>query len=120
MTQNYTVILAKTAQHSLQRQVNFLAGYVPTEKTEAAAYSRVEQVLDQITEILSQRPFIYPVAPELTEFGITRYRRMLIGTYRVFYEVDQETSTVTLILVIAQAQSVEQVLQNYAIIGHLP
>ncbi|MCP1456989.1 type II toxin-antitoxin system RelE/ParE family toxin [Pseudomonas kilonensis] len=120
MSKKYNVILANTAQFSIEDQIQFLAGHVPTQESEAAAYRLVEPLIDRFTSLLGSDPKAYPVAPELIEFGITRYRRLLIGSYRVFYEVNESSSTVTVILFINQVQSVERALVNYAIVGRLP
>lgn len=120
MSKNYNVILANTAQFSIQRQVDYLAGHVPTEASAAEAWDRISPLIDHIQDTLSKRPLTFPVAPELVEFGITRYRRMLVESYRVFYEVNEPESTVTVVLFIGQRQDVGQALQDYAIMGHLP
>ena len=120
MSKKYDVILASTAQFSIEQQIHFLAGRTPNPLTYAAAYNRVMQLVDQTVDVLSDSPLSCPIAPELTEFGITRYRRMLLGSYRVFYEIDEPKQTVTVVLFIDQAQSVEKALLDYALLGRLP
>lgn len=120
MSKNYIVNLVNTAQFSIQRQIDYLAGDVPTEASAAKAWNRISPLVDHIHDTLSVRPYTYPVAPELAELGITQYRRMLIESYRVFYEVDEAASTVNVMLFVGQRQDVVRALQDYAIIGHLP
>lgn len=120
MSKKYTVILANTAQFSIEQQIHFLAGRASNPLTYTAAYNRAMQLVDQMVAVLSDSPLSCPIAPELTEFGITRYRRLLLGSYRIFYEIDDPQQTVTVILVIDQVQSVEKALLDYALLGRLP
>ncbi|QVM91815.1 type II toxin-antitoxin system RelE/ParE family toxin [Pseudomonas entomophila] len=116
----YTVILANTAQFSIENQIQFLAGHAPTEVSQAAAYGHVMPLVDQVVSLLGAAPNAYPVAPELAKLGITKFRRLLVENFRVFYEVNELSLTVTVILFINQRQSVERALVDYAILGSLP
>lgn len=120
MSKKYTVIFANSALFSIDSQIHHLAGHVPTEQTEEAAYARIKPLVDGVLDTLSDYPLSYPVAPELLELGITRFRRMLVDSYRVFYAVDENASTVTLVLFIHQRQSVQRALQDYAILAYEP
>lgn len=78
-----TVRWAEPALSDLERIVSFLRERTP--KAASALHERV----DQKAASLSRFPRRGRVVPELQRIGVTRIRELVLGNYRLLYEIDE-------------------------------
>jgi plasmid stabilization system protein ParE len=109
----YTVRFTNVAYQSIEDQIVYLAAY----QGQAAALSSVSELLDEITSKLRELPMRWAVSDEASALGIMQYRKMIIGRYRIFFEIHEAQRDVAVHLVLRQKQSSEQALIRYCLIG---
>lgn len=103
-----------TAVQSIEDQVSFLAS-TPAHD-DASAYRCIAELIDQLQERLCKFPSGFPVSPETSELGVVSYRRVIIGPFRIFYEILEAPHEVAVLLVLRQRQSVEKALIRYCLV----
>ena len=109
----YTVRFTNAAYQSIEDQAVFLAG----SQGQTAAISAITALLDEISPKLSEFPMRWAVSEEASTLGILHYRKMIIGRYRIFFEIHEAHHDVVVHLVIRHKQSCEQALIRYCLIG---
>ena len=83
MKKRYRVVFAERAKRDFDRSFE----WGRREWGEAAARRWYRETKDQILRSLTTFPLGHPVAPESEEHG-SEVRHMIIGRYRVLFEVD--------------------------------
>lgn len=109
----YTVRFTNVAYQSIEDQIVFLA----PSQGQGAAMSAITELLDDIASKLSELPMRWAVSEEASSLGILQYRKMIIGRYRIFFEVYEKQRDVVVHLVLRHKQSSEQALIRYCLIG---
>ncbi|TDV71871.1 type II toxin-antitoxin system RelE/ParE family toxin [Pseudomonas sp. LP_7_YM] len=109
----YTVRFTNAAYQSIEDQIVFLAGY----HGQATALSAINELLDEISIKLVEFPMRWAVSEEASSLGILQYRKMIIGRYRIFFEIYEEQRDVVVHMVLRHKQSSEQALIRYCLIG---
>lgn len=113
----FKLVFTPTAVQSIEDQVIFLASSMAHD--EASAHRCLVGLIDQLHERLCTFPSGYPVSPEASELGILQYRRVVIGSFRIFYEIREQSSEVLVLLVMRQRQSIEKALIRYCLVKPL-
>ena|ERR1700712_5496874 len=111
----YTVRFTNAASQSIEDQTVFLAGC----QGQTAALAAISELLDEIPPKLSEFPMRWPLSEEASWLGILHYRKMIIGRYRIFFEIYEAQRDVVVHLVLRHKQSSEQALIRYCVIGPL-
>ena len=88
----FQVSLESDAEADLRSIASYLAEHADT----ALASAFVEQVLERVGS-LERFPLRGAVPKELQTIGVTRYRQLLFGRYRIIYSVADGNVTVVLI-----------------------
>jgi plasmid stabilization system protein ParE len=113
MSPRYTVRFTNAAYQSIEDQITYLSGH----QGQAAALATINALLDELSPKLCQFPLRWGVSDEASSLGILHYRKMIIGPYRIFFEVHKQPRDVVVHLVLRHKQSSEQALIRYCLIG---
>jgi plasmid stabilization system protein ParE len=70
--------------------------FIKQDKSEAAR-KLASAILTKVSR-LRRSPHVGPVVPELLEQGVSMYRQVIAGNYRVIYEADPQVITVHLVI----------------------
>lgn len=107
----FKILYATTAEQSLYSQISHLEPYVGY----AGAEKKLSSLITSTEALLSKNPFAYPVSPQASLLGITRYRELNHDGYRLLYECDEDEQLVVMALILGQRQSVEDQLIHYCL-----
>lgn len=109
----YTVRFTNAAYQSIEDQIVYLARY----QEQSAALSAITELLDEISPKLSEFPMRWAISEEASSLGVLHYRKMIIGRYRIYFEIHEAQRDVVVHLVLRHNQSSEQALIRYCLIG---
>jgi len=70
--------------------------FLKQDKSEAAR-KLASEILTKVSR-LRRIPHMRPIAPELLEQGVSMYRQVIVGNYRVIYEAEAQVITVHLVI----------------------
>lgn len=117
MEQTYEVVLEKTAVHSIATiaaHLTYQSDCRYAKEPELAALEKTEALIDDIEEHLSTRPLASPISTYLAEVGVTDYRELLVGQYRVWFKVYPDRQ-VSIYVIAHQRQDLERLLVDYCL-----
>jgi toxin ParE1/3/4 len=102
MKKSYHVRWAETSEKDLMAIIQYIADDNPHQ-----AY----EIFEAIKELASSLP-VFPdrgrIVPELLEQGVTQYRELIIGPWRIIYRVSEDK--VYVLSVLDSRQNVEDIL----------
>lgn len=109
----FQIRYTRLAEHSFEDQAHHLVEQ--RQYDQRSALTVISAIIDDIESKLRLMPDAYPISPETSELGVTRYRRMLSGSFRVFYELHHQSREVVIMLVLHARQDVEKALVRYCL-----
>lgn len=89
----YRVLYTDTFIQDLNRQIEYLRGEEVASPTIERWFSRLYELVDSLDEW----PYHYPVDPIQTEATGRETRKVNLGDYLVFYQVDDENRQVNVV-----------------------
>ena len=107
----FEIQYATTAEQSLYSQISHLEPYIGFDGAE----KKLSSLITSAEALLSKNPFAYPVSPQASLLGITRYRELNHEGYRLLYECYEDEQLVVMGLILGQRQSVEEQLIHYCL-----
>jgi toxin ParE1/3/4 len=102
MKKSYNVWWSETAENDLVSIIEYIAGENPLQA------SRIFSEIRKRAESLNAFPDRGRMVPELQNQGITLYRELIIGPWRVMYRVSEDS--VYVLSVLDSRQNVEDIL----------
>ncbi len=88
---------------------------------EAVVIERVEEVLEEFEQQVSEQPYSYSRNPELVSLGVNSVRNAISKGFRLLYEVNENEDEVRidLLLFLSTKQSVEKQLIDFCLYQNL-
>lgn len=88
---------------------------------EAVVIERVEEVLEEFEQQVSEQPYSYSRNPELVSLGVNSVRNAISNGFRLLYEVNENEDEVRidLLLFLSTKQSVEKQLIDFCLYQNL-
>lgn len=108
MRKSYKVLWSETAEKDLISMIKYIAKENPLQAIKVFGEIRKR------AESLSAFPDRGRIVPELQEQGITLYRELIIGAWRMMYRVSEDS--VYVLSVLDSHQNVEDILLNRMIL----
>ncbi|MNF82321.1 Plasmid stabilization system protein [compost metagenome] len=111
MSMTIEVAYASTAEESLVSQIHHLTPYHGADE----AHARLIELVRSAEKRLKDHPLAAPVCEEAALLGVSHYRELHIGEYRILYRFHEPESLVVVALFLRQRQSIEEQLVNYCL-----
>jgi toxin ParE1/3/4 len=108
MRKSYNVLWSETAQNDLISIIEYISRDNPLQARKIFGEIRKK------AESLSAFPVRAQIVPELQDQGITLYRELIIGPWRMMYRVSEDS--VYVLSVLDSHQNVEDILLNRLIV----
>lgn len=104
MSKNYKVEWAATAEVDLKQIINYIAIDSP-----GNALQILERIKQKVSALYTL-PECGRIVPELQGQGISIYRELIVGPWRILYRISE--TTVYVLSIIDSRQNVEDILLN--------
>ena len=108
MRKSYKVLWSETAENDLISIIEYIAGENPLQA------GKIVGDIRKRAESLCVLPERGRMIPELKEQGITLYRELIIGPWRMMYRVSEDS--VYVLSILDSRQNVEDILLNRLIL----
>ena len=111
MSKTIEIAYASTAEESLVSQIHHLTPHLGADEAQARLIALVRNTESR----LKAHPLAAPVCEEAALLGVSHYRELHIGEYRILYRFHEPESLVVVALFLRQRQSIEEQLINYCL-----